>query len=372
MLLTYKTLVELIFRSLWKNFIRSSTIVITAIIVISSSIALIGWIEVSPNMVVDKSLSERGYEIQVSQIFYHQDNFPRLATFLETELLVESSSILHKSMFLYNLNDRNPGFNVLNPQDQFDFFLSQDFTHFTDGIYLVTSEYLSNIDRMLNFEAGSSVTFGENNNGIIISRRILNIIEENCADTYSIGDEINFSIALSHLPAGQTTLLNLNPVPFNKMVINGIYDRTPTGSNPIDLSFYQETLGDGVFVSNTLLSPENVSLMETNGFIPKLFVKIDQNEIAKGSLNQVIPEIENIASRISEQGFFSVITQNTELEAIIQYYEQSQLVVMFLLLPLVIISEILFLVLIRRLINDDTMALDLIHRRGEANSRLVP
>jgi len=372
MLVTYRFLLELIFRSIYKNFIRSSTIIVTTILVLSSSIALLGWIEVSPVVAVDKTFSERGYEIQVSQIFFNSENFPRLKLFLETEPLVESSAVIYKSMLLYNLNTRNPGFNILSSQDSFDFYMSTDYTHFTDGVYFVSSDYIKNIESMLQFEAGSKGTFNEDNNGIVISRRMLNLIEQTCEHIYSVGDKIDFSVARSHLPAGTTNLGSLLPLVFSNMTITAIYDRTPIGSSPLEYTFYQETIGDGLFLSHSLLNQSDIDLMETNGFFPKLFVRIDRNKLAQlNSLAQVTPEIDNIASRITIQGFFLVNTQNVEINSLLYYYDRSQLVVIFLLLPLVIISEILFIVLVRRLVNDQTLKkLQYLHLRGNSDSQI--
>jgi hypothetical protein len=323
-------------------------------------------------MVINNTFSERGYEIEVTQIFYNQDNFPRLQLYLETEELVKSSTITHQSIFLYNLNNRGPDFNVLNDPRLFDFYMTTDLTNFIDGVYFVSQDYINNIKPMLQLEANSKMSFNENNSGIIISRRLLNLIEENCDDSYSVGDSFEFSTARSHLPGGFPNLGSLLPLVFSNMTINAIYDRTPTGSNPLDYTFYQETLGDGVFVSKELLNQSNIDLMEENGFFPKLFVEIDKKQLTNfGTLTQVVPDIENIASRIAGQGFYSVNTQNEEIHSLLDFYDHSQLVVFFLLLPLVIISEILFLVLVRRLVNDQTLEkLKYLHLRGNSDNQI--
>ncbi|MHA2237382.1 MAG: FtsX-like permease family protein, partial [Candidatus Hodarchaeales archaeon] len=372
MFVTYRFLIEFIFRSIYKNFIRSSTIIITTILVLSSGVALLGWIEISPTMVIDNTFSERGYEIEVTQIFFNPENFPRLQLYLETEELVKSSTVTHPSIFLYNLNNRNPDFNVLNDPRFFDFYMTTDLTNFVDGVYFVSQDYITNIKPMLELEADSKLSFNENNKGIVISRRLLNLIEEYCDDSYSVGDKIDFLSARSHLPGGTAFLGSLLPLAFSNMTINAIYDRIPVGGNPLEYTFYQETLGDGVFLSKELLNQSNIDLMEENGLFPTLFVELNKDRLPKiGTLSRVVPEIENIASRITGQGFYYVNTQNEEIRTLLDFYDRSQLVVFFLLLPLVIISEILFLVLVRRLINDQTLEkFKYLHLRGNSDNQI--
>ncbi len=373
MWVTFRFLLEFIIRSIYRNLLKSSTIIVTTILVLSSSIALLGWIEVSPNLVIEKTFDSHGYELQVSQIFHNPNAFSTLQWYLETEPLVESVAVIHKSMFLYNLNYRSPGFNVLNPTDPFNFYITTDLSRFVDGVYFVPPDYIKNIEPLLQFEPGSQTTFNDDNSGIIISRRMLNLLEEACEHDFQVGDPIEFSVSRDYLPDGFTNLGALFPLVFENMRINAIYDRIPTGLNQLEYTFYQETLGDGLFVSHDLLNSSDVEFMETNGFFPRLFVRTDRQAAAQlGSLTNVVPEIEYMGARIAQQGFFRVFTQNEELNSLLQYYEQSRIVISLLLLPLVILSEILFLVLVRRLADDQTFQkLQYLRLRGTTDRQIL-
>ena len=373
MLFSFKFLLEFIFKSIYKNILRSSTIVVTTILVLSSTIAMLAWIEVSPDLVVEKTFSSHGYELQVSQIFHNPTAFSTLQWYLETEPLVESVAVIHKSMFLYNLNYQSPSFNVLNPPDPFNFYITTDFTRFDDGVYFVPPDYIKNIESLLQFEPGSQITFNDDNSGIIISRRMLNLLEETCEHDYQVGDPIEFSVSRDYLPEGFTNLGSLYPLAFENMRITAIYDRIPTGLNQLEYTFYQETLGDGLFVSHELLNASDVELMESNGFFPRLFVRTDRQKAAQlGSLTEIVPEIEHLGSRIAQQGFFRVFTQNEEVNSLLHYYDYSRFVISLLLLPLVILSEVLFLVLVKRLADDETFQkLQYLRLRGTTDRQIL-
>ena len=123
----------------------------------------------------------------------------------------------------------------------------------------------------------------------------------------------------------------------------------PTSLNQIQSSFYFESLGDGIFLSHNLLNQSHTDLMELNGLFPTLYVRTNRTELAQmSSLLNIVPAIDSLASRITQQGFFRAETQTDELKALLFHHETSLFMITLLILPLTVLSEILFFILIKR------------------------
>ena len=370
MWMTFKFVVGFVYRSIRSNFLRSLTVLFSIILILSATVAMLGWLEASPEIVIDSTFEKRGYEIQISEIYYQEDQLSLLQEYLETESLVESTSIIHKSMFLYNLEGRNPNLSVIDPPaSESDFYISKD--DLSDGVFFVPDDYLEKIQLMLEFEEGSTVSFNNDDSGIIISRRMLKHIEENTDHTYEIGSTIDFSIATQFLPDLVDALWGLQPYAFEDLTINAIFDRMPTQTqSAFGLEFYQETLGDGMFVSHDLLIQSLVPTMEGNGFFPTLFVRVDRQELAQLRPSQVVPQIDHLASRIKLQGRLNVDVQAQEMHSVLFYFDQSRVVLLLLLLPFLILAEIFYLALVPHLLNNRIEEFYYLRLRGTTDTKI--
>ena len=54
---------EFIFKSIFKNYTRSVVIVFSFVLLLSGTVAMLGWLETSPEIVVDRVFESRGYEM---------------------------------------------------------------------------------------------------------------------------------------------------------------------------------------------------------------------------------------------------------------------------------------------------------------------
>ena len=248
-----------------------------------------------------------------------------------------------------------------------DFYISKD--DLSNGVFFVPNVFITSIQPMLQLEEGSQVSFKDDNSGVIISRRMLTLIEEKTNHTYEIGSNITFSIATQFLPNFVEALWGLQPFSFENLTINGIYDRLPI-QNTFGFEFHQETLGDGIFVSHDLL-PEGVIIsMENQGFFPIFFVRVDRNEIARLQPGQVVPQIEYLASRIKIQGRLNVDVQASEIHSVLINFDQSRIVLLLLLLPFLILTEIFYLTLVPHLLNNRIVELYYLRLRGTSDRKI--
>jgi len=368
MLSTFRFLIEFVRKSILTNYSRSIVIVFSFILILSGTVAMLGWLEASPQIVVDKVFESRGYEIKVTEPTYETNSFGYLEDYLTIEPLIESTSIIHKSLFLYNLENRDSNFSISNPpSNESDFIVSSD--DLSDGVFFITKEFLTNIQGMLVFEEGSNATFISN--GVIISRRVLNQITKITNENYSIGDTLNFAFARGAITEQNTNLSALNPRNVADMTINAIYDREPYRTQ-FGLEFFHETLGDGILVSHNLLTEDDIIAVET-AFLRlsrTMFVRMDRNLLSNSPITEIIPQITNLASRIRLQGSFVAFTQNEESDFLLFYYNQSRITLLLLLLPLIILIEIFYIALIPHLLSSRTEEFHYLRVRGTTDMRI--
>lgn len=338
---------------------------------------MLGWFEVSPGLAVDTAFNDRGFELSVSEVYYQQGAIDRLQEYLTTEPLVETSCVVHRSIFLYNLNHREPDFNVVSPQlNQSDFYISRD--DLSNGAFFVNIEFLHYILPLMQFEPGSQVSFNISGNeksisGIIISRRILQQIEKKTNDTYKIGDTIDFSIARQFLPDYYVYLDGFNPLAFSDLTINAIYERIPSDAQIFfGLDFRPETLGDGLFLSSNLLSENVIYEMEDKGFFPSLYIRVRREEIARyPQTAEGVEEITFFAQRIIQQGHFKVELKVQDSQGLLYYFDQSRIVSLLMLFPLFLLAEVFFLALIPHLLNNRRQEFYYLKLRGTSNKKLL-
>jgi len=373
MLSTPKFILGFVFKTLRYNFSRSLSVVFSFILVLSATVAMFGWLEASPEVTVERIFENRGFEIEVSEQNYQNGSFDYLKDYLEIEPLVGSTSVIHRSLFLYNLEGRAPDFNVVEPPaNDSDFYISNN--DMSNGVFFLPDNFLVNIQTMLQFEERSNVTFttnGDDTSGIIISRRLLNIIKETTNESYEIGDKFNFSFARSPLPSSFPNLSALQPKVIENLTINAIFDRIPYKSQ-YGLRFYDETLGDGIFVSHSILSSEDIYSIESEflSLSRIFFVQIDRNELARSPTTQIVHEINNLATRIKLQGSFEVHTQTEEIYRLLFYFDQSRVVLLLLLLPILILVEIFYLSLVPHLLRNRIDEFHYLRVRGTTDGRI--
>ncbi|MHA2052581.1 MAG: ABC transporter permease [Candidatus Hodarchaeales archaeon] len=355
MLSTTRFLVGLITQTLRRNFKRSLTIIFAFILVLSSTVAMIGWLETSPEITIEKIFDNSGYEIKITETEFQTNSFNFLDEYLEIEPLVDSTSIVHKTIFHYNLEGRAPEFNITAPPvNESDFYISN--WDASDGVFFVSDGYITNIQRLLKFEIGSNVSFTSNNgesSGIIISRRLLNKIEEKTNNSFLVGDTIDFGIVLGIISPSLNNLSSIQSRFYTAFQINAIFDREPV-STKFGLEYPHETLGDGVFLSHELLSLDEFETIENDLTIRSrvLFLRVDRSELKKLQIRQVSTEINNLASRIILQGEYEVNAQTEQITILIGFFDQSRVVLLILLLPLFILSEILYFSLIPHILRN--------------------
>ena len=344
---------QLLIGNLRKNYIKAFVTIFSVILVISTSVAILGWLEVSPKLTINSAFESRGYEVSITERYFAEDGLEILQEYLTTEDIVDSTEIVQKIQFLYNLNNRSDNFNVVNPpENETDFFISVP--DLTDSAYLVSDAFLNHTSSLLTFEEGSNTTFHPNNNmtanatGAIISKRFLGQLEEFTNQTLSLGDKFNFSLAGNPLPDYNFWLGNMTPILFENFTINAIYERMPSKYQSfVGLDFHRETLGDGIFLSKSIIPNNTTASHIENSYVQlgkSLFVRVSRDKLQENSrTTDAISEIAYLVQRIYQQGRFRIDVDMQNIYATLYAYEQSRMVLLLMLAPMLMIAEIFFL-----------------------------
>ncbi|MFW9997321.1 MAG: hypothetical protein ACFFD4_35080, partial [Candidatus Odinarchaeota archaeon] len=358
---------QVIYLSIRKNLLRSLTISFSIVLILSTSIAVIGWLEESPKLAIQSGFDNRGFEIKIEASKNIEDPLKNLQQYLETESLVETSCVVHRSLFLYNLNNKSSSFNIIKPRaNESDFYISD--LSLSDGAFIIPNEFMTLIAPLLDFEESSKVSFGQNNRGVIISRHLLTLIETKTNHTYQIGSEISFSVARAFLPPGSENLGNLNPFKLENLTINAVFSRI-SSHQPLSSSYHHETLGDGIFISNKLIPKTDINQLELNSFYPYLFIRTDRSKL-KQLGSKAFTEIDHLASRIYQQGYPKITVQTQEIQLFLSYFEQTRISFLLVLLPLLLLAEIFYVRVVPFLLKSRVTEFQYLRLRGATDKEI--
>ncbi|UCG04047.1 MAG: FtsX-like permease family protein [Candidatus Heimdallarchaeota archaeon] len=355
-----------VIKTILHNLKRSSTIVIAIIISVSLTTALIMWIETYPRLAINSAMKERSFEIRVQNLVYGlhpNDRLEEVQGYLEdSEPLVETSYLVQPTIFLFNLNDQDENFTVYEPPvNQSSFYVSEILGQ---AAYLIEEEYISHISPQLILSSPQdNLTL---TNGVVISKRMLHQIELATNQTYKAGDKIDFAVATRVMDpeSGEFSVRFFNPIKFYNVTINAIFDRK-VQRNLLYPYFFPESLGDGIFISRNLFNRTSIKNMEYRVIGPRLYVRLSREAIASMSIFSVTQEIEALAFRISITNTIIIAEVFLdEINQILTNYENSQVLVFFIFVPLIIVASVFFVTTTSHFLEKRESEIELLRLKG--------
>lgn len=354
-------------KTILNNLKRSSTIIIAIIITVSLTTALIMWIETYPRLAIDSAMEERSFEIRVHNLVYGlhpNDRLEDVQAYLEnTEPLVESSYLVQPTLFLFNLNDCDENFTVHEPpENQSNFYISEILGQ---AAFLIEEEFLSHLSQQFILSSSDdNLTLA--NNGVVISKRMLHQIEQATNQTYKTGDQIDFAVATRVLDpeSGEFSVNFFNPIKFYNITINAIFDRK-VQRNLLYPYFFPESLGDGIFMSRDLFNRSSIKNMEVRVIGPNLYVRVSREAVASMSIFSVTQEIEALAFRISTTNTIIIAdVYLNEIDQILTNYEDSQILIFFIFVPLIIVASVFFVTTTSHFLEKRKSEIELLRLKG--------
>jgi ABC-type antimicrobial peptide transport system permease subunit len=355
--------------SITRNYRRSITIIIAIMIPILLISSLLMWLETAPRIAIQSAFEERAYELEVRHTIYVPDSMNALQAQLEHEPLVDGSFITQPTLFLYNMNNRSPLFNVIDhPQNESDFYISPDLR---DCAHLVEDEFLRNIASQITLEEGSNLTL--KSGGVVISRRMLTQIKLATNHTLNIGDKIDFGIAtnLPEFDRGESRLFFFEMIKHYNLTIRAIFDRIPQ-SSLFYPDFFPESLGDGIFIPRDIFNDTMLQKMENRVTTPHMFIRFDREKLSRINTFAIESEINSLALRIESGNVWFVSTVHTdEINLIISNYERARIIILFLFIPLVLVAFIFLLTSTSYTLGQRRVEIKLLRFKGATSSMII-
>ena len=327
------------------------------------------WLETAPRLAIQSSLEERAFELEIRHTFYVEDTMDNLVEELKNETLIEQSFITQPTVFLYNLNNKSSNFDISSPPPgEDDFYISPDLRNCA---HLVDNEYLGKITSQMQIEPGGN--FSLFNNGIVISRRMLTEIELATNNSLAVGDQIDLGIAsnLPEIDLGETRLLFFDMLKYSNLTINAIFDRIPQ-SSLFYPDFYPESLGDGVFISRSLVNHTMLQKMERKVSTPYMFIRFDRDQLSSINAFTIEDEIEAQGLRIESGNVWFVARVYTdEINLIISNYERARIIILFLFIPLVLVAFVFLLTSTSYMLRQRRLEIKLLRFKGATPFRTI-
>ncbi|MHA2496024.1 MAG: FtsX-like permease family protein [Candidatus Hodarchaeales archaeon] len=352
---------------IWKHKRRSLNLIIAVMLSIAMFTTLAIWLDRAPEVAIHNALDERDFHFSVQRQGYAtgQVGNPGILRQIENyldryESLVSDAELVYNTIALFG--------NISSKPDTYDMRYAQagDYNASADQIYatrvapnqqaqLVSENFIDKISRQLRLVNGS---FDFGGNKVLMSRRLQSHINESIGLQIYPDESKNISISLVRNDIdpeiGETGLGFYNRIDLNVTVV-GIVERIPARRLTYS-AFNEETLGDGFYISKDFVGTEFIDDIELGTHLnatnrpfalvfPRLYARLDKDVVNKLSWRNLRAEMRGLENRIRAQGtaqwFAAVFWEMDEVYNAIDLYKETRWVIVFLLVPIVVLSVIL-------------------------------
>ena len=359
---------------IWKNIVnrrRSITIIILGL-VFSMSILFTAaiWSTTSQKIIADDYLQTLDYEMYVST-FLPNHMQPVFTYLIDDELIVEDVHWYYPTVALFNFEDKAGNYTWYpeNHQDDMDNPLSLSAAH------IVSSAAMERIKLNLEVEGNASLNQGEIMMSSIQAKQLGDIYNK----TFSPGDKVNVAITRyipnTDIGEHQMKYYDIDETTFYNYTISGIY--TYVGKNTIiarmlgGIGNTGGVLLDSIFFPKEDLRIEDLNIMDSNGLIPKLLVKVNGQELRAQGIANMPDTMSALKERIEFRfwhAFAYILSQ--EIEAMADEYTRSfGSTVVFL--PTIAVSIILTILSTQMTVKKRKEEIEFLRSKGAVSSQII-
>ncbi|MHA1199178.1 MAG: ABC transporter permease [Candidatus Heimdallarchaeaceae archaeon] len=358
---------------IWKNIVnrrRSITIIILGL-VFSMSILFTAsiWSTTSQKIIADDYLQTLDYEMYVSTFL--PNVMQPVFTYVLDDPLVEDVHWYYPTVALFNFEGKADNY-TWYPEDQQD-DLNDPLS--ISAAHIVSSAAMERIKLNLEVEGDASLNQGE----IMISTVQAEQLGVIYNKTISPGDEIDVAITRyipnTDIGEHQMTYYDIDDTTFENFIISGIY--TYVGKNTIiakmlgGIGNTGGVLLDSIFFPKEDLRIEDLNIMDSNGLIPKLLVKVNGQELRAAGISDMPDTIYALKERIEFRywhAFANILSQ--EIQAMADEYTRSfGSTVVFL--PTIAISIILTILSTQMTIKKRKEEIAFLRSKGAVSGQII-
>ncbi|MFX1251094.1 MAG: FtsX-like permease family protein [Promethearchaeota archaeon] len=339
--------------SIWKHKRRFINLCIGFIFALGLIGTMFIWLETSPRIAIIDAMDNEAIELIIQPV-----NETESRMFLlniqkwvqENEELVKTSEIIQRARALFGIEGKSEDYNWFNPPVEDPIYIST-----SNEIFFMNSSFLDLVKNeftLLNgtFEVNMAP---EGIANVLISQRLVNKLSDKIGMNLTVGSEFNLSLATS-IPDEKNPDSNEQTLKFwydNRSIsyqlpllrINGIFDRGVKNESLLFPEYPVETLGDGLFLPDVCVSDALLTTLESL-FTPNLFIRLSPTKMADRGLFNVEDSIHGLEDRIRFQFRGIIIRENTDdLYYAVNSYLNTRVIVLFMLLPVTILSTFLIL-----------------------------
>ncbi len=344
------------FTSALKNISNSkkqSTIYTLGIIIsITLLLSLQLWSSTAEDLAAQDFLVDQDYELKVSTYLYK--DLPGIKEFLENDPIVQEIAEIYYNIAFFNAEDKPVTYRFAPEDDQDDMNDPVSLT----SLILLPKEAIQRIQSQFLVKGD----FELQENEVLISEFEAQEIERIYGYEIEPGMKMNVSIAKNGPEMGEVYLFNCDLEHFYNVTIRGIYRTIPTVSmiqKVLPITFLKDSI---IFLSENMIN--HTTIMKQNGLQPELLVKCDIKLLKKDGIDQIMPKIRDLTSRlkIAYQSSQSMILE-APIKELDKAYSVSKSALIFAI-PVVVISIILSLFTTNIVIENRKNQIDTYKERG--------
>ena len=314
------------FKLIWKNIAnrkRSITIIILGL-VFSMSILFTAsiWATTSQKIIADDYLQTLDYEMYVSTFL--PNVMQPVFTYVLDEPLVEDVHWYYPSVALFNFEDKLDNYTWYPEEAQDDLVNPLSLA----AAHIVSSAAMERIKLNLDVDGDASLNQGEIMISYVQAQQLSAIYNR----TISPGDQIDLAITRyipnTDIGEHQMVYYDIDDTTFENFTISGIYNYV--GKDTIiakmlgGIGNTGGVLLDSIFFPKEDLRIEDLNIMDSNGLIPKLLVKVNGQELREAGIADMPDTIYALKERIEFRywhAFANILSQ--EIQAMADEYTRS-------------------------------------------------
>ncbi len=358
---------------IWKNIInrRKSITIIILGLVFSMSILFTAsiWSTTSQKIIADDYLETLDYEMYVSTFL--PNVMQPVYSYVLGDSLVEDVNWYYPSVALFNFEDKPDNY-TWYPEDHQD--------NMSDPLSLAAAHIVSSVamERIkLNLEVDGNATL---NQGEIMMSYVqaqqLSVIYNK---TIQPGDKVNVAITRyipnTDIGEHQMVYYDIGDTTFINYTISGIY--TYVGKNTIiakmlgGIGNTGGVLLDSIFFPKEDLRIEDLNIMDSNGLLPKLLVKLNSQELRKAGIAKMPDTIYALKERIEFRfwhAFANILSQ--EIQTMADEYTRSfGSTVVFI--PTIVVSIILTILSTQMTVRKRKEEIEFLRSKGAVSGQII-
>ncbi|MFX1251093.1 MAG: FtsX-like permease family protein [Promethearchaeota archaeon] len=339
-------------RSIWTHKKRFLNLSVGFIITVALITMLFVFIEVAPQEAVVEAIDERPFHLIVDPIissftFQLLGSIPVIQEDPEIAPFIESAELVMFSQAIFGIGNKSLEYTFYPEMEDPDdpVFISEN-----TELFIVRDSYLQTVRDQFELIEGN---FTIDNQNIVISKRLIAKIQDILPnETIACGSYVDFNIItrVADLEHGETELKYWEPYPYienngsYRLRVAGIFDRKTTNSVYYP-RYYIETLGDCLFLSESLV-PDWVKLkLIAAAYTPRVFIRLDKQSIleqgtwnAKETIAGLKDRIYARSQRLEGVPTLIIHEYTDEIYGTIDLYANTRIIVIFTLLPMAVLS----------------------------------